>query len=75
MCLAVLVCGCAEKPDPKPEPEKDWKETYNGQLVLALADAYATWEVDNKLPSTVKWGASMSFPVSMSVPPSVWFSR
>ena len=55
LCLAVLVCGCAEKPDPKPEPEKDWKETYNGQLVLALADAYSTWEVDNKLPTTVKW--------------------
>lgn len=58
LCLAVLVCGCAEKPDPKPEPEPDpvdWKTTYNGQLVLALADAYATWEADNKLPSVIKW--------------------
>ena len=59
LCLAVLACGCVDKPKPDPEPEpeadKDWKETYNGQLVLALADAYAAWEVDNKLPSTVKW--------------------
>ncbi len=58
LCLAVLVCGCAEKPDPKPEPTPDpvdWKTTYNGQLVLALADAYSVWQADNKLPASVKW--------------------
>ena len=56
LLLAVAtVCGCGEKPDPEPKPETNWKETYNGQLVLALADAYHTWETDNKLPTTVKW--------------------
>lgn len=52
--LAVLVCGCKDKPVPDPQ-ETDWKETFNGQLVLALSDAYDGWVANNKISNTVKW--------------------
>ena len=54
LCLAVLVCGCKEKPVPEPKvPE--WEDTFNGQLVLTLAKAYDGWVTNNKISNVIRW--------------------
>lgn len=54
LCLAVLVCGCKEKPVPAPEVPA-WEDTFNGQLVLTLAQAYDGWVTNNKISNVVRW--------------------
>ncbi len=54
-------CGkAAPKPEPEepqpPQPQKvEWRETYNGDLLLALSNAYSEWQKTNVIPTTIKW--------------------
>lgn len=54
LCFAAMVCCCTPEKGPD-TPVKEWKDTYNGQFVLAMADAYSYWEENNKLQSYIKW--------------------
>ena len=54
LLLCTLICGCKEKPEPGPDPSA-WKETFNGQLVLALANAYDNWVLKDDISQTIKW--------------------
>ncbi len=56
---ALLVTACSGKPDyPKDDPspvQKEWRETYNGDLLLGLAGSYDNWESTGKLSTVIKW--------------------
>ena len=54
LCLAVLLCGCKEKPEPGPDPSA-WEDTFNGQLVTKLASAYDYWVTNNSISPTIRW--------------------
>lgn len=68
--MLVVSCGKAtpdpkpEEPQPQPQPQKiDWRETYNGDLLLALSGAYAKWQETNTIPTTIKWDGFTVFNV------------
>jgi len=52
--IAIIFAGCG-KQEPEPTPQAEWKDTYNGQLLLGLAGAFDTFESTGALPSTIKW--------------------
>lgn len=64
LSLCVLA-GCGGKTDPVvdpagpdvPETGTDWRDTYNGQLLLCLSDAYGQWEKSGNMPAYFMWDA------------------
>lgn len=66
----IVSCGKAspdpkqEEPQPQPQPQKiEWRETYNGELLLALSKGYAKWQETNTVPTTIKWDGFTVFNV------------
>lgn len=58
--MLLASCGKAtpkpEPEEPQPQPQKvEWRETYNGDLLLALSHAYSDWQKTNVIPTTIKW--------------------
>lgn len=52
--ILVSVVACV-RTAPSPAPERRWRESYNGHLLLALSGAYSVWEEDGTLPTVIKW--------------------
>ena len=59
--MVFLIWGCGqapaggEQPSDNPSSLPKWEDTSAGWLIQSLAGAYARWEEDNKLPTTVNW--------------------
>ena len=60
LLLAVTVISCgpfsenADK-DEQVRDAKEWRSTYNGNLLLGLASSYDNWESNGKLSTYIKW--------------------
>lgn len=65
--LSLLVSSCgkdsASKKEDKPQPQTEWRDTYNGSLLLALSGAYSQWQETNVVPTTIKWDGFTVFNV------------
>lgn len=62
LLTALCLAGCfsCNKPDPdngndpEPKPQDEFKlNSYNGEFVIRLSEAYSTWEETNELPGSV----------------------
>ena len=89
--LLALCCTTAQPESGKNENTDpvitvQWRDTYNGHLLLCLADAYAEWENSGKLPTTIKWDgvsvfnieylrAGLTLAVRMLDDPSGWMNE
>lgn len=61
LLVASFFVGCSEKtlsPDGKDEGIRtEWRDSYNGQLLLLLSDAYKKWDVTGSMPGYIVWDA------------------
>lgn len=89
--ICIIAAGCTKsdsqgQKEEEKQPQIEWKETFNGKLVIALAGAYDQWESTGKLPTCVKWEgidiffnhqmrAGITLAVKMLDEPDGWFKK